>query len=341
MLKRIGSLFAMVAACAGIDASAGVMLETVTVGSAGNGGEWSGESYGGSGPDRLCGAVDYAYGIGKYEVTAGQYCAFLNAVAAADPYDLYDERMDIDSGLPLAFQGCNIRRSGLPGGYSYSVPQDWADRPVNFVSWGDAARFSNWLHNGQPTGAQGPGTTEDGAYRLDGATSNEELLAVAREPGATWAIPSEDEWYKAAYHYNDGATANYFDYPTSSDTLPSNALVEPDPGNNATFLVSGYTIGPPYHRTQVGAHENSASPCGSFDQGGNVWEWNEAVLASGSRGLRGGSFHAVGDALHAAHRAGTWPSSHEPNVGFRVCLVPEPASVAVLTLVGLGLLRRR
>jgi hypothetical protein len=52
------------------------------------------------------------------------------------------------------------------------------------VSWGDAARFMNWLHNGQPTGAQGMGTTERGAYTLDGATSHTELMAITRNADA-------------------------------------------------------------------------------------------------------------------------------------------------------------
>lgn len=36
------------------------------------------------------GSVSYAYNIGKYEVTAGQYCEFLNAIAATDTYKLYN-----------------------------------------------------------------------------------------------------------------------------------------------------------------------------------------------------------------------------------------------------------
>ena len=60
-----------------------VDIQTVPVGNPGNSGEWSGQSYGGWGPDRVCGAVDYSYAIGKYEVTSGQYTAFLNAVAKA------------------------------------------------------------------------------------------------------------------------------------------------------------------------------------------------------------------------------------------------------------------
>ena len=65
--------------------------------------------------------------------------------------------------------GCKIQRIGTAGSYTYSVAADRANRPVNWVSWGDAARFTNWLHNGQPIGAQGLGTTENGAYYLNGA----------------------------------------------------------------------------------------------------------------------------------------------------------------------------
>ena len=202
----------------------GIVIETVTVGNLGNDGELSGEGAGGSGPDRICGAVDYVYNIGKYEVTAAQYTEFLNAVAATDTYGLYNTNMWSSS------YECKIERTGSSGSYTYSVAPDWADRPVNYVSWGDAARFANWLHNGQPTGAQDLTTTEDGSYYLNGATSNAALLAVDREPDATWVIPSEDEWYKAAYHKNDGVTGNYWNYPTSTSTVPSNDLIDPDPG---------------------------------------------------------------------------------------------------------------
>ena len=75
---------------------------------------------------------------------------------------------------------------------------DWANRPVNYVSFWDAARFANWLHNGQPTGPQGPGTTEGGAYHDVG---NQTLFG--RNAGAKFFIPTENEWYKAAYHDQD------------------------------------------------------------------------------------------------------------------------------------------
>jgi formylglycine-generating enzyme required for sulfatase activity len=197
---------------------------------------------------------------------------------------------------------------------------DWTDRPVNFVSWGDAARFANWLHNGQPKGVQDLTTTEDGSYYLNGAMSDAELLAIARGPGATWVIPTEDEWYKAAYHKNDGLTSNYWDYPTGSDVAPSNDLVDPDPGNNATYFDVFFTLGPPYYRTEVGAHENSASPYGTFDQGGNIWEWNEAVIGS-DRGMRGGSFEDdMG--LQATFRLNGDPTYQFGGIGFRVVELP-------------------
>ena len=316
-------------------------IETVSVGNPGNAADTRYETPG-------YGSVDYAYNIGKYEVTAGQYTELLNAVAGVDTYGLYDTEMWSSN------YGCKIERyagSGTVGNrYQYRVASDWANRPVNVVSWADAARFANWLHNAQPTGAQDLTTTEDGAYFLNGATTDAQLQAVVREVGWKWAITNEDEWYKPAYHKNDGVTGNYWDFPTGADSEPNNALVDPDPGNNATFYDdnSGYTIGSPYWRTEVGAQENSDSPYGTFDQGGNVWEWNESILYASYRGLRGGSFYGsvasrVYD-LHAAGRSGHYPSSEEGDYGrfgFRVAEVPEPATLTVLGLGGLGVTRRR
>jgi len=332
------AIAAVVLACVS-GARADVVVDTVPVGNPGNAGEWSGENYGGSGPDRICGAVDYTYNIGKFEVTAGQYCEFLNAVAATDTYGLYNVYM-WESDL-----GCKIMRSSSPGDYTYSVAPDWENRAVNFVSWGDVARFANWLYNGQPTGSQDLDTTESGSYFLDGATTSLELSAITREADATWVIPSEDEWYKAAYHYNDGVTGNYFDYPTTNDTVPSNYLVDPDPGNNANFYQTGFghTIGAPYWRTEVGEFENSESPYNTFDQAGNVWEWNEAIPYEASRGLRGGAFGNYQDYhdMHAAWRGNDDSVTEGEWIGFRVAEVPEPCTLGLLSLGGLMLVKRR
>jgi len=290
------------------------------------------------------GAVPYTYQIGKFEVTAGQYAAFLNAVAANDTYGLYNTSMDSDSF------GCQITRHGVSGSYTYDfsgrpsgTESDWVSRPVNLVSWGDAARFANWLSNGQPTGiltgnpALDAGITEDASYFLNGATSASALMAVTRKPNATWVIPTEDEWYKAAYYDpSKPGGAGYWDYPTKSNTAPINTLLSPDPGKHANFYDAygtgngSYTIGSPYYRTPVGAFANSASAYGTFDQGGNEWEWNEANI-SGFRALRGGSFDNYSDNLHASYRYNIGnPTNENVNIGFRAAFVPEPSGLLML-----------
>jgi formylglycine-generating enzyme len=303
-------------------------LEMVTVGNPGNDND----------PETGYGRVDYSYQIGKYEITAGQYTAFLNAVAKTDTYGLYNPDMgDVSSsigyGPDISKHGCNIKREGISGDYVYSVAADWANRPVNWVSWGDAVRFANWLSNGQPIGNQDLSTTEDGSYYLNGAITREALMAVMRKSEATWVIPSDNEWYKAAYYDpNKTGGPGYWDYPTGTDDVPSNALINPDPGNNANFYIGYYTIERPYWRTEVGEFENTESHYGTFDQCGNVLEWDEKISHDYSaRGARGGScgsdpffFQAsMGPALSA-------PMYEIAGLGFRVAKVPEPYSFILL-----------
>ncbi len=269
-----------------------VAIEIVAVGNPGNPGEQSRLQHADA---TFYGGVDYPFWMGKFEVTAGQYAAFLNAVAAADPEGLYHPFMDHDADPGR--EGCNIKRHGDPGSYTYSVAPDWADRPVNYVSWADAVRFANWLHNGQPSGAQDLTTTEDGSYLIDGRSefNDGQLEEVVRKPDATWVVPTDAEWYKAAYHKNDGATGNYWNFPTGTDTsaVIGNQVVDPDPGHRATCrIASEYTLDPPYRRTEVGEHENSASPYGTFDQAGNVMEFTETIgFIPETRRMRGGSWN--------------------------------------------------
>ncbi|MGQ0629209.1 MAG: SUMF1/EgtB/PvdO family nonheme iron enzyme [Phycisphaerales bacterium] len=323
-------------------AHAQVVMETVRIGKPGNLGELSGETVAvgtfgnetGFGQTRVCGAVAYVYEIGKYEVTAAQYVVFLNAVAATDTYGLYNTFAH-PPGEPLT---TNIIRTGAPGSYTYSVPPDWAQRPVGGLSWADACRFANWMHNNQPTGPQGPATTETGAYALNGANTNPTLQGITRTPGARWALPTEDEWYKAAYHKNSAAPGSYWDFPTRADLSgfdegrPQNDVLNPDPGNSANFWQSTTVtldddcIGPPYFRTVVGEFENSPSEYGTFDQGGNIWEWTEgrasaAGTPTSKRVMRGGSFYNLFNSflqLNAAWRASEFTAGQLDRYGLRL-----------------------
>ena len=295
--------------CACGVAQAEVVIETVTVGDPGNAGENSGESEpDGFGPDRICGAVDYTYNIGKYEVTNAQYAEFLNAVAADDPGGLYDLSMGSLYG--------GITRAGRRESFTYNPIEGRGNMPVNHIGWYDALRFANWMHNGQPVGAQDASTTEDGAYDMSlGA-------GVVRKCGARVFLPSEDEWYKAAYYKGGGPDAGYWDYPTQSDTGPT---LERPPGTD-------FINGSANHRWAVGnltdvgvyAAKPSDSAYGTYDQGGNVWEWNESVIGA-TGGLRGGSFSTIDDYdLHASTRYEDLSSSYDFTFGFRVGEVPEP-----------------
>ena len=84
-------------------------------------------------------------------MTNEQYVSFLNAVASNDANGLYGDLMtDSDRG--------GIVRNGLPGSFTYSLKPNFGDKPVNSTDWLDAARFCNWMHNGQPSGLQTPAT---------------------------------------------------------------------------------------------------------------------------------------------------------------------------------------
>jgi formylglycine-generating enzyme required for sulfatase activity len=261
------------------------------------------------------GAVDHEYDISKFEITAGQYCEFLNAVAATDTYGLYNSSMWSSS------YGCKIERAGDAGGYSYTVAADRADRPVNYVSWGDAARLANWLTNGRPAGPQAPGTTEDGSYVLGGAVTGLALMAITRHEDARYVIPTEDEWYKAAYYDSEKpGGAGYWNYPTAGDTAPT---AETPAGTDMTNGSANYSSagGGAYYTTEVGAYtaKPSASAYGTFDQGGNVHEWNETVTQASERGTRGGAFdNPVASALSVSNRYDNAPDYESPFIGFRV-----------------------
>ena len=277
------------------------------------------------------GSVDHEFRIGTTEVSNAQYVNFLNAVAtSADPYGLYNELM-------MSEPWGGIERSGSAPNFTYSVksPEQggaytYDDKPVVYVSAGDAMRFANWLHNGQPAGAQEGGTTEDGAYTLNGATDDWGLAAATRNPDAQWFLPSEDEWYKAAYHQNDGASGNYWDYPNGEDSEPNNNVPSADTGNSANFNKDSSDA---FSLTDVDAYLASRSPYGTQGQAGNVAEWNEALFADLDEqgqphvylGVRGGAWHSDISGLHAGLGWTYDPATFESSaLGFRVASILQP-----------------
>ncbi|MDR1280015.1 MAG: formylglycine-generating enzyme family protein [Opitutaceae bacterium] len=284
--------------------SLGIGMQMVLVGDAGNTPDpATGNRYG---------AVSYEYYIGKYEVTNAQYAAFLNAVASrSDPYALYNTSM---ANTTVG----GITRTGTEEeGYTYLVKEGYAAKPVNCVSFYDAARFCNWLTNGQ-----GSGGTESGLYVFDGVNN---LVSTPDHAASTgWVIPDEDEWYKAAYYDPDKGGAGiggYWAYPTQSDSISKNDANYDNYGGNAADYLK-----------DAGSYIEASSYFGTYDQAGNVWERMENMYDADNRVLRGGSYYS-GDGNRSGDdgRNGLDPAAEGGGIGFRVAFltsVPEPGTVA-------------
>ena len=314
-------------ACLSVGTSQAGPIQWVTVGDPGNARD----------PLNNRGAVAASFQIMKYEYTNEQYKDFLTSVAAAtDPYSLYDPLMGSDA------RG-GITRSGVSGNYSYAVKSNMGNKPVNWVSWWSAARVANWHQNG----AASSSSTEDGAYTLDGKTSG---YQVAVNPNATYFIPLQDQWYKAAF-YNptlNGGSGGYYSYATMSDTAPTpvtaNAAGDGSAGNTGNFANyngSASWNGQTGNVTTVGTN-GGASYYGTFDMSGNVWEWNDsdgkagAFPAQPARQIRGGNFNAtVAGWMSSNYSVNYAPAFISESIGFRIAAVPEPATW-VMALAGLA-----
>lgn len=339
----IGSVLAFPSVFLALKARA-IVMEWVYVGDPGNAGDTALMKQ-----DQTSGygAVGYSYQIGKYDVTNAQYAEFLNAKdpTGANTLGLYNGTMSTDGNSA----GISFDPNG-PNGGKYGVLAGQGNKPITNVTWFSSLRFANWLNNGQ-----GNGDTESGAYTLTGGSPTPaNASSIARNPGANIFLPSENEWYKAAYYKGGGTNAGYWTYATQHNTPPVSAPPSPTASNNANyndkntgFAVTGstsYSTGQNY-LTDVGSYGNSPSAYGTFDQTGDVFQWNEAqVSSSGARGIRGGSWNLDDGALPSTNRDLLYDGNYANFfIGFRVASSnPEPTGTSVLLIGGgVTLLHRR
>ncbi|MFM1903552.1 MAG: hypothetical protein RLZZ440_1452, partial [Planctomycetota bacterium] len=297
------------------------------------------------------GSVGYEYQISKYDVTNSQYAAFLNVVdpTGANSLNLWDKSMQEhviqDVGPQVATTGGISRDLTAAEGTRYTVKSGQEQFPAVWVRWSSAARFVNWLSNGQ-----GAGGTEAGVYDMSVLTSGFST-PPARAPGATIFLPSEDEFYKAAYYDPslNGGAGGYWQYGTQTDSPPASS---PPPGTAPAANIGvgnsggGGTAdtmaltGQPFdvtlsYLTDVGAYATSTSAYGLYDADGLVYNWTDSTKAAYGYDfpvIRGGNWR-YGEGYDGAAYRNIYSGANVAgyaSIGFRVAGLPTVPSDIVI-----------
>ena len=258
-------------------------------------------------PERWIGYFNYGYRISKYEITRSQI-----------------SKASAQSGL-------NLNQADMSNSTGNAD-----NKPTTGLSWIDAAKFVNYLN------------TSHGYYPAYKINSFGELELWQngdlgynsgnqyRNSRARYVMPSEDEWYKAAYFSTSGTThlvyqnrdyyasGSWWDYPNETDAPPqsvANGFI------GAVFSQSG-----PADVQESG----EKSFWGTVGQGGNVWEWTETSVdhlnanPNSNRIIRGGSFLSTSSQdLCATTIQEVGPSTSQIDLGFRVVdIVPRTGTYA-------------
>jgi len=339
----VAGLVMWMALCGVASSANAVTIDWVTVGDPGNANDPA--------TGNLYGAVAEEFRIMKFEWTNSQYTQFLNAIDpdGTNPSAVYNPSMGSNARGGISFD------ANASSGSKYAVRTNMGNKPVSYVNWFDVARVANWLHNGglnygsTDFTANAPQNT--GAYTLGTVTSG---TAPAKNAGALYWIPTENEWYKAAYYdptLNSGAGGytiygNGFSWaPTAVTATEAGDGTAGQTGNFANFG-SGAIWGGLTNVTTVGTN-GAPSYYGAFDMSGNVWEWNDRDgTANLTRGLRGGSWDSpTASPLSSSFRPSD-PSGEGNYIGFRLAAVPEPATLGLasggaLCACGWWVLKRR
>jgi len=248
------------------------------------------------------GAVGYTYRIGTTEVSVEQFQA--STIVDSDANYWNDGTRNVGS-----------------------------DAPVVAISWYEAAMYCNWLTSSN---------VNNGAYTISGGlvtgvTAREGVAmdTLISTYGKVYVLPTENEWYKAAYY----ADNSYSLYANGTGTAPVH-------GVDANFnTVGGYLNGPAWTVGSGTAEQN-----GTMNMMGNVWEWLESAddgtldnLGSEAMAFRGGDyFQGAGYLDKDTRGGGELPSGEYYNVGFRVVeIIPEPGTISLMSLSTVGLFLTR
>ncbi len=248
----------------------------VTIGGAGNSNDGTG--------NQAYGGVSYEYKISATEVSIAEFQAYRTATST----------------------------TGNEGYWNDGTRTVGTAAPASNVSLYEAMKYCNYLTSGNVN--SGYYNTSDGGSTYQANASSHIDYATAN--GTTYFVPTEDEWYKAAYYSVLGNS--YSLYADGSDTVPTE-------GGGATgWNYNGANSSPNYTRdVMAGSSEQNTT----VNMMGNVWEWMEDSAGV----VRGGGFIEADDYLRSTYRLDYNPSSEGGGAGFRpVEVVPEPATAGLL-----------
>lgn len=274
------------------------------------------------------GGVPYRYEIGQYEITAEQYVAFLNKVdpLGRNPVQPWSgTKLWVDSFSPVnnPFSGqINRIENARPGEHYQLAAEFWRNKPLVNGNMFHLAYFANSLFNGATLAVDRSSQLSPLGFAVDLNTRFVELSAEIhdgmynledylypffhRQSIYGYALPSQNEWIKAAYfapQTTDNGT-NYYYFPTLSNQEPTPLTTTANSSGAATVDELGRVIAanlqpgvsysntakqvfwqPPYapgtatsaNVVDVGA---SATPSAwlTFDQGGNVVEYTDTAV---------------------------------------------------------------
>ena len=274
------------------------------------------------------GIVNNDYRMGTYEITNDQWNKFTNSygTVTGSPSSAYDTDT-------IWWTGTNV--------------------PTNMVSWYEAAQFVNYLNTstGHQAAYKFTGTQGTTDYTFDVWQSGDagyDSTNPYRNSNASYFLPTEDEWVKAAYW--NGTSIQ--DFATKDDTFAGKWT--PTGGPNSDGQAAGWNYDYAYPSDSyiddqpwdVTAGYSPEELNGTYDMMGNYWEWMESPFNRGSylpasaRGYRGNGYN-MGTSIRSGNRDDRDPDWERYNEGFRVASVPEPCSLVLLGLGGLVLRRRR
>lgn len=243
-----------------------------------------------------------------------------------------------DYRLSVAEVSEDVLQRAVNAGLSGVTAGAWSgNQPAAFVDWFEAAAFVNFLNADR-------GFTPAYDLSWDGESWTMNLWSSAeawqlggenryRHKDAFYFLPSENEWFKAAYYRGSGTNAGYWEYPTQQDTAPAAV---------ASGTASGTAVYDGQENPASVFANGALSAYGQRGLGGNVAEWTESAWdgfndsTSEDRTVRGGDWFGSFDQLAASSRDINAPLYESDFIGFRVASVPEPSTVALLLLTGVA-----